>query len=159
MKQFNSILVASYLVAIAAEKGIPMNVTKAQKILFVLYAYYITIGRVIFDEQPKAWPFGPVFPKTRKKVDYNNAKPINSPEFDEIKSDVEFNESCISAVSNLGKNTASQLTEWSHKEGSPWDRTTKQVGFKSGAPIPDEFIKEYFATLFNNDTTPKKAVT
>ena len=149
MKQYNSILVAKFLVALAAQKGISINVTKTQKILFILYAFYITKNRVIFDERPKAWPFGPVFPKTRKKVDYNLPADINSPEFDEIREDAEFLQSCNSVIDTFGQNTAGQLTEWSHKEGSPWDKTTKLPGFKSGDPIHDELIKEYFTPLFH----------
>lgn len=50
---------------------------------------------------------------------------------------------------SYGSKTAAYLTEWSHKPGSPWDRTVKQPSFSWGDRIPDSYIQEYFKTLIS----------
>lgn len=67
-KPYDSVLVANYLLALANEKGVILNTTKVQKLLYMAYGLLLAEkNRIITDEQPKAWPYGPVFPKTRKK--------------------------------------------------------------------------------------------
>ena len=70
-KQYDSVIGAKLLLALAYEKGIVLNTTKVQKMLYILYSYYMAKHDIqIFSETPKAWPYGPVFPRTRKKVEF-----------------------------------------------------------------------------------------
>ncbi|MDR1054371.1 MAG: hypothetical protein LBL90_00730 [Prevotellaceae bacterium] len=47
----------------------------------------------------------------------------------------------------FGKWTASALSEWSHKEGSPWEKTVSTEEFKWGDKIEDGYIKSYFTKI------------
>ena len=148
MKRYDSVLVAKYMLALAHEKRLALNVTKVQKLLYILYGYFIArYGHKIITEEPKAWPYGPVFPKTRKQVDYTNILPLSSGEFSEIKEDRELTEVLDRVIQHYASFSASELSEWSHKPGGPWDKTTKQQGFDWSHPIPDEYIAEYFSNV------------
>lgn len=56
----------------------------------------------------------------------------------------------VDAVNHMHSMSAVYLTEWSHKEGSPWFRTLYE-GMEQGkqrawnTEIPDNYIKEYFS--------------
>lgn len=49
--------------------GALLNKTQINKLLFICYGMYLaaTGGKVLFeDDTPKAWPYGPVFPRVYK---------------------------------------------------------------------------------------------
>lgn len=147
-KTYDSVLGAKLLLALAYEKDIALNVTKVQKMLYILYSYFLAKhGVQIFSETPKAWPYGPVFPRTRNKVDFGIVYKRENPELTDISSEKEIVDKFISVIDIYSKFSASELSNWSHMPDSPWDRTTKLSGFKWGDFIPDEFIKEYFSNM------------
>lgn len=148
VRQYDSVLIAKYMLSLAYEKRIALNITKVQKMLYMAYGYFLSKGRQISTEAPKAWPYGPVFPRTRKNVDYQNILTLDNEIFDEIKVDNELTDKLNDIIAKYAGFTATELSDWSHMDGGPWDRTTKQDGFKWGiTAIPDEFIKEYFDEL------------
>jgi uncharacterized phage-associated protein len=149
MKTYDSILIAKYLLSFASSKQINLNVTKVQKLLYIIYGYYLAEfnGHRIIEERPKAWPFGPVFPRAQKKVDYSKITPINSKEFEEIEEDSKLVDIIIRVIDKYAKYSASRLSEWSHAVNGPWDRTTQQDNFKWNTDIPDEYISAYFKSI------------
>lgn len=146
MKTYESTLVAKYLLSLANSKMKNLNVTKVQKMLYIVYGYYLAKhNHNILNEAPKAWPYGPVFPRTQKKVDYTSVLPLNSPEFEELRNDESLTETINKVIDNYAGFTASQLSQWSHSEGGPWHRATLQPGFNWNNVIPDDYIKSYFS--------------
>jgi uncharacterized phage-associated protein len=146
-KQYDSVLGAKLLLALAYERGKVLNTTKVQKMLYIIYSYFLAKHDYqIFSETPKAWPYGPVFPRTRKKVDCIIQK-LDDPELSDIKSDTTIVDKFNSVIDKYSKFTASELSDWSHMEGSPWDKTTKESDFKWGDFIPNEYISDYFSNL------------
>lgn len=147
-KQYDSVLGAKLLLALAYEKGIVLNTTKVQKMLYILYSYYMAKHDVqVFSETPKAWPYGPVFPRTRKKVDFSVVYKKDNTDLIDIISEEGLVDKFNSVIDIYSKFTAGQLSDWSHMKNSPWERTTKLPNFKWGDFIPDEYIKEYFSNL------------
>jgi len=145
---YDSVTVAKYLLALAYRERIVLNVTKVQKLLFIAYGYFLAKkDHVLVDEAPRAWPFGPVFPKTRKRIDYGKMVDLQDPALKEISQDAEVTEVLSKIIKRYSEFSASQLSDWSHMPGSPWDKTTRQSGFNWDAPIPDDFIKEYFSSF------------
>ena len=76
-------------------------------------------------------------------LDLLSIKSTDSP--NDLQSDAELNKVIAFTLDNFGTWNAAQLTEWSHREGSPWYFTTQTVGFKWGDRIPDEIIYTYFS--------------
>lgn len=146
--QYDSVIGAKLLLALAYEKGIVLNTTKVQKMLYIIYGYFLAKHNCqIFTETPKAWPYGPVFPRTRNKVDFSRVYRRTDDELQEILNKKEIVEKFISVIDKYSKFSASHLSNWSHMELGPWDKTTKLPDFKWGNFIPNEYISEYFSNI------------
>lgn len=147
---YKSTTVAKYIVAMANEKKIRMNVTKLQKLLYITYGtYMVYMEKILTDEKPEAWPYGPVFPSTRLyflNEEFSTVS-LDDSELKSIKNDSKLNTIVHAVLDHFGKWSATNLTEWSHKSGSPWDYTKSQFGFHWGVEINDYIIKDYFATI------------
>lgn len=150
VKEYNSVLFAKYIIAWANDKGIPINMTKTQKLLYISYGVWLAvIGTRLLNEHPQAWPYGPVFPTTRNRllrVDFYDID-INNEDFSQIKNDEQVSSLLRLVFKTFGSWTAGQLTAWSHADGSPWERTTESDGFKWGDPISDNDIQKYFKMI------------
>lgn len=146
---FDSVIIAEYMLSLAHERRIVLNVTKVQKLLYMAYGYFLAKENLkISEESPKAWPYGPVFPRTRKKVDYDNVMTLDDPKFKEIKEEKNLTKKLTEIIEKYSKFSASKLSDWSHAQGGPWHRTTQMSNFKWGiTEIPEEYIKEYFLKL------------
>ena len=146
MDEYDSVSVAQYMRALALEDGLILGVTKVQKLLYILYAYFLVkYDTRIINEQPQAWPFGPVFPRTRSKIDYF-FKPAER-DFDFLKSDKDLEQALREIIQECGSLTAGALIEWSHEPYSPWDKIVKDNQKNYGKEIPDDLIKKYFLGL------------
>ena len=148
--EYSSVLIARYIVAMAQDKGLPINMTKVQKLLYIAYGIYLAIKDERFiDEHPQAWPYGPVFPSTRNKLLKENFYDIriDNPEFAELRINAELNSLLNLVFNNFGDWTASELSQWSHTDGSPWEKTVNQEDFSWGNRISDEDIKSYFSMI------------
>lgn len=129
-----------------------LNKTQVNKILFYVYGRYLAItGEKLFtDDSPKAWPYGPVFPRVNKRTDPSEVIKLSQDEVAMFKANEKAVEIVVEAVNHMYKMSAVYLTEWSHKEGSPWHRTLYE-GMEPGSQrawnteIPDAYIKEYFS--------------
>ena len=156
--KYNSVEIARYIIAIANSKAIPINMTKVQKLLYIAYGVYLAVMEErLLNEHPQAWPYGPVFPTTRNKLLKCNFYNINlkDGEFDKLRNDDTLNSLLKSVFSTFGFWTASQLSEWSHQDGSPWEVTTNQEDFSWGQVISDDDIKGYFKLITKQNTSRK----
>ncbi len=145
--KYNSVDVAQYIIAYANDNNFGINMTKLQKLLYIVYGVYIAVkNERLTNEHPQAWPFGPVFPTTRNKLlkknfyDYHLSNTI----FDKLNKDDEFVSLIALVFRTFGNKTAGYLSEWSHQTGSPWDKIRQSDKFKWGDRIPDEYIVDYF---------------
>lgn len=146
---FDSVTIAEYMLSLAYERRIVLNMTKIQKLLYLAYGKILADSGVeISKESPKAWPYGPVFPRVHKKVKLDNVKTLDDSCFDELRADTGLTDTLIRIIEKYSKFSASQLSDWSHLENGPWDKTTKQEGFKWGVTeIPNQYISEYFSKI------------
>lgn len=147
------------LIQFAAQKFYKMllNKTQINKILFYSYGVYLaeTKGNRLFtDDTPKAWPFGPVFPRVYKKI--NTDEPVNSFPA-ELVDAFQKNQKALSIIENaviqMHDMSAYDLTKWSHEEGSPWYLTIYNVDKEGNiisqnpwnSRIEDSVIRDYFS--------------
>lgn len=151
---YTSVDIARFIIAFANAKGKSINMTKLQKLLYITYGIYLAVNNArLFDEHPQAWPYGPVFPTTRNRLLKTDFYAINfySQEFNVLRSDQDITNLIDLVFRSFGDWTASQLTEWSHRNGSPWELTVDQDGFKWGNQIPDDFIRPYFNMIIGRN--------
>lgn len=147
--KFNSVDVAKYIAGKANEKKIFLNITKIQKLLYIAYGTYLRVyERRLTNEHPQAWPYGPVFPTTRNKMVSMALESIRATASPlELQNDSKLNKVIDFTLEHFGIWNAGQLTEWSHRDGSPWYYATRTPGFKWGDQIPDELIYNYFHSI------------
>lgn len=154
--RYDSVVVAFFIVAWANAHKVSINLTKTQKLLYIAYGANLVLGNNrLCGEHPQAWPYGPVFPTTRKRLLKTNLSAItlDSPDLAEVKNDSYLQSLMRFVFAGFGENTAGQLTAWSHSPNSPWDETTHLNGFKWGMEIPDAYIYKYFLSLIRVDNS------
>jgi len=142
---YSSIDIASYISYLCNKNKLSCNNTKIQKLLYITYGIYLAIyNRRLTDEQPKLWPYGPVFVNAFKEIKKIGCNNITNPDIEiskEVKDIIE------EVINKFGKFSAGALSDWSHEKNSPWDEINK-LGCKWNTPIPDSLIKNYFKENF-----------
>ena len=150
----NTFDVAKDIVFLCRKYKLDFNNTKVQKLLYLIFGFALvnnitpteSIGDVmsVINEEPRAWPYGPVFPTVYERyneiinnVDDNNYKLS-------VSSDVTLTKIVEETVKQWGKNNATALSNWSHKDGSPWSVVVNQDGSGWNTIIPEGVIREYF---------------
>lgn len=143
--------VGAYILARCKDKGIPMNQTKLQKLMYIVYGAYLVLENDrLCEEHPKAWPYGPVFPRVQKyfakEGNFADVGPslVNAEEYKSMKENDKLNEIIDNAIETFGSFTAKQLSDWSHKENSPWAKANASSNGQWNTEISDDVIKEYF---------------
>lgn len=138
--QYNSIDMAAHIARICIINNFNYNNTKIQKLLYCCYGCFLAkYNERLVDEYPRAWQYGPVFPRVfnyiHKKKDLMERTPITDLPEDK--------ENFLRNIINVfGKYDAVPLSEWSHKKGSPWEQVVSEFGLQQF--IPDDIIKNYF---------------
>ena len=86
---YDSVVIAEFMISLAFEKRIMLNMTKVQKLLYMVYGKFIAeSGKQVLKETPKVWPYGPVFPRVHNKIKLDNVKTLQDPMFDVVKNDI-----------------------------------------------------------------------
>jgi uncharacterized phage-associated protein len=150
MTPYKSTILAKYIAAYFNDKATDINITKIQKLTYIAYGVYLAVlDERLVDEHPQAWPFGPVFPATRNRLLKLNLYDIslNDDDLREISANTTVKSLLDLVFRTFGNWSARQLSEWSHKEGSPWEMTVSRPGFKWGKAIDDGDIKSYFKRI------------
>jgi uncharacterized phage-associated protein len=145
---YDSVSFAKYVYAICQKKNLDVGNTKFQKLIYAIYGFILAVkGIPIIGENPKTWPYGPVFPKIYKQFE----------EISKINADIEIEnweriltkeiKECIEKVLlAYGGESAINLTNWSHMKGSPWYVVIEIKGKPDNSVIPDDLIADYFKT-------------
>jgi uncharacterized phage-associated protein len=152
MKPYKSTILAKYIVAYLNSRGADVNMTKIQKLTYIVYGTYLAVkGERLVDEHPRAWPYGPVFPTARKQLSRQDLNSIDLSDSDlgVIKSDPDVVHVMEAVFRTFGRLSAGVLSEWSHRDGSPWERTVSSEGFNWNDPIDDESVKSHFKKILN----------
>ena len=137
--QYDSIDMARHIIAECKEKNIAdVCNTKINKLLYCVYGVYLAFyDKEILTEQPKYFPYGPVFPRVLKRYDELVKQPIKLELADSLKEIIDL------VLNTFGKASAARLSVWSHLENSPWDKA-KQKEAKYSDPLNPLEVRDYF---------------
>jgi len=132
--EVDSVEFAIYLNKKAKEKNLSVNVTKIQKWLYVCYGLYLAAyKKQLFNERPKAWDYGPAFPRVHKKQK-KNADSLDGLKNNLSEKDLKvFDEIIDPTLEKFGNWTASQLVDWTHKDERAWDIKYNKLGERYGS--------------------------
>ncbi|MDR3164856.1 MAG: DUF4065 domain-containing protein, partial [Synergistaceae bacterium] len=140
MKYF-SLNVASHIANVCEAQNITYNNTKIQKLLYCCYGCSLAMyNKRLCDEYPRAWQFGPVFPRVFSYIKKGHniltvCQKLDAP--------MDILALIDEVINTFGRHSATALSTWTHKEGSPWDIVVNAMNDPNGI-IPDDLIAEYF---------------
>lgn len=120
--EFRSSNVMAYILYKAKLAEHPINKTQAQKLLYCCYGIIMAkFNERLTDEHPKAWLYGPVFPRTINDI---NKKRLNVGMAKEFLAECpeDWMKWINKTLTTFWNYTATQLSAWSHIKGSPWDK-------------------------------------
>ena len=122
--EVDSVDFAIYLNQKASDLGIHTNVTKIQKWLYICYGIYFALHeKQLLTERPKAWDYGPAFPRVHKRQKKNNNS-LDNLTMNISSSELTKYDTVINAtLENFGDWSASELVTWTHEKGKAWDKT------------------------------------
>ncbi len=120
--EFRSSVVMAYVLNKGQQGGRLLTKTQAQKILYCCYGIIMArFNERLTDEHPKAWPYGPVFPRTLNDINKGRLTVEMAQEFRE-KCPKDWREWIDLTIRTFWGYTATQLSNWSHMAGSPWTK-------------------------------------
>lgn len=125
-----------------------LNKTQMQKLLFMCYGQALVMNnRPLFtDDTPKAWPFGPVFPRSYKRYEEVRPADLTDDEKNRFAQNIPLLQMIARTVADYCHVSATRLSDWSHEKDSPWWKTVfKPEGSAWNREISADVIREYFA--------------
>ena len=159
--------IAKDIVHLSNKYGYQCNHTKIQKLLFLYVGFCLFNGTkaeeelslimdgkqvemmAVVDEQPKAWPYGPVFVKVNNK--YQEIETEGLAENYSLKVKDELSKLILAeTVKKYGRVESGQLSEWLQKDGSPWKAVQTIDGTGWDVEIPLDLMREYFDNNLEN---------
>ncbi|EMX2273787.1 TPA: Panacea domain-containing protein [Yersinia enterocolitica] len=149
---YNPIQIANKFIELGVMNGSPITQMKAQKLTYI--AHGISLGfynKTLLSTPVCAWRYGPVVPSLYNLLKDNGSSLIMKP----VQLSATFmapldhhTDQMLTSVFNFYNNySAEQLSDFTHREGTPWYEATK-----IGADIiSDESIQSYYRRLLNKD--------
>ena len=139
---YDANLIAKYIVNRCSDTNKPISNLKLQKILYFVQAgFLVNKGKPCFNNEIKAWDYGPVAPDVYHE--YKMYGSANIPKSENIGGfsviSKEDRAQLDSIIDKTAKYSASTLVEITHRQ-SPW----KQAHQRGNETIYPEVIKEYF---------------
>lgn len=145
-RPLDSLQTMAYIIQQCDREKIPYNITKLQKLLYCCYGVVLArFGLRLTDEYPEAWPYGPVFPLTLRSLQFFGADAFKNKATTEVTNLPPDVLALINTtLKHFGLNSASELSRWSHRPGSPWAKASNN-GLALYGRLSDSDIRDYFA--------------
>ncbi len=128
---------------------------KLNKLVYIAYGWYAGLkGKPLFEELPQVWKYGPVVPSVYHEFKHFGRAPID-PEEEGFKdpglfiTDPDVWEFLDKIWEVYGKYTAIELSQRTHRKGTPWDIMWNHRGGMTtySLDIPFEEVKKYYRDL------------
>ncbi len=138
-------------------KGSGIQHMKLQKLVYYCHAWWLSVhDRPFIDERPQVWKYGPVFDELYHSLKGYGSQPITSMQrgdhFNEGPERIDdANDELMGLVdwvwARYGDKTAEELSERTHKDGTPWKIIAEKNHFRvpKGTVIDDVIIKQCFS--------------
>ena len=127
--------------------------TKLHKLLYICDGFLLAAGINFIDENPKAWNYGPVYPRVNnwlKKEPDAFTKSYNSL-FDDSPEIKEITALIDAVIGMYGSWSTNELSNWSHSPGSPWEMALEKGNGRMNSVIDKNDMKKYFKGIINDN--------
>lgn len=139
--------VANRLLELADEAGRQLTPLQLIKLVYLCQGWMLGLrGRSLFRNSIEAWAYGPVIPELYQAVRKYRDQPVTEliPE-DPAKFDDDEDDIIKQTFEQYGKFPGTALSTLTHREGSPWSITHKELGRNS--TISNDLIQGHFHGL------------
>lgn len=149
MSTVRGIDVANFFIDVinSDEEGSVTNL-QLNKIVFFAQAWSLVLkNKPLFDEDFRAWDYGPVLPSIYHKFK-DNGKQYIARVSDNIFEDVFDSETIdllLDVYREYSKYSATELVNLTHVKGGVWDQIRSKNKKKKNEIIPKDLIKEYYS--------------
>ena len=155
---YSASIIAYAFVKKGIDSGNPISQMKLQKMVYFSHGLHLALHhRPLIKDAIQAWKFGPVIPEIYREyklygsgpiIDFKWAKNPFFPEDNPLKElDYDAIETINSTWAALSDWDAVQLSNWTHLDGSPWQKYYKEG--VSDIIIPQAEMEEYFKQYVN----------
>lgn len=161
MEEDNIIYDAYYLINKFNQNERDVTNLQIQKLMYFFEAYYMNIYENVdklYECNFNAWAFGPVaIPLYAEFKKFGNEKIILTDDNKEKGNSIaEHKKELLDNIYQAFKDISStQLVEWTHMKGSPWnkvwERNGKKVGYGADTYIDKIESKEWFGKVFGRE--------
>ena len=159
---YSSKAIANFFLDRGMDDDIEISPMKIIKLVYIAHGYHLAVTDVaLIEDYVQAWAFGPVIPEL-----YHEFKKYGNMQIERYATDIYDNivmpnledklpksnmqlEQFLNIIWRLYKEFhALDLSEATHKEGTPWERTIKKKGLdRKYSIIDDRLIKAYYKGL------------
>lgn len=150
---YSPLNIANKFIKLACEAGTPITQMQAQKLVYIAHGISLGYkGQPLLSTPVCAWRYGPVVPVLYNSLKGYGRSPIHQPiPLPSVLTEQldTWADQLVGNVFNVyGKYSAEQLSEFTHREGTPW----KQTMAARSDIIPDGLIQNYYQKLLAGDS-------
>ncbi|WP_083901513.1 Panacea domain-containing protein [Azospirillum sp. B4] len=146
---YSAIKIANRLLEIAEESNGEIDPLKLIKLVYISHGWsFPVLGRALINDRIEAWQYGPVIPKLYHAIKKYRADPVTEKiegDRDSSRISKEDDDLLREVYSVYGKFSGGQLSNLTHKSGTPWDVTWNENGKNS--EISNDLIKQHYGRL------------
>ena len=149
---YDSVAVANQFILIAKKAGKPLcSLTKLVKLVYIAHGCYLALrDKVLIRDDIEAWRYGPVIPRVYRT--FRRMPPVAEPLEISLQTDEKLAADDARLVESVhgsyGRFHYTDLSELTHKKGTPWDIVYRNDGVKG--KIDNDLIKDYYYDLIEN---------
>ena len=137
-------------------QGTHVTPLKLIKLAYISHGYHLGfLNRPLFNDEAKAWPYGPAVENIYHAVKHFKRRQINKELFDgPIDDDTNDDANSIIdlVVRAYDKYDGLQLSTITHRKGSPWHIAIEKYG--QWETIPNRLIQEHYKSMIRSDGNP-----
>jgi uncharacterized phage-associated protein len=166
---YDSKAIANYFLDCAKQSGKKLDPMQLQKLVYFAHGWHLVVGGgALIDEMVEAWRYGPVIPSLYHEFKSFGKNPITKkashftivnedkwdyvvvePSIDNVEDTAKTRKLLDIIWDSYGKLSGIQLSNLTHKPGSPWHVTWEQAQGRKNVDIPDDLIRNYFRSLLD----------
>jgi uncharacterized phage-associated protein len=148
---YNAITIADEILRLAKKAGKALTPLQLMKLVYISHGWSLAVRSMdLFPDRIEAWKYGPVIPDLYQATKHFGRNPIPVSAVDDVKPnavDAQTLAFLDDVFGKYGSLTGIQLSNLTHKSGTPWSQVYDSGVF--GIEIPDEVIKNHYLSLLN----------
>lgn len=146
--------VAEYVLWLASESGKRLDPMQVLKLVYIAHGWMLGLrDSPLINESAEAWTYGPVVPSVYQKYKKFRSGYVTDVPETEPSGFTEGERTLMRQVwDRYSGFTGLQLSELTHKPGTPWAITRQVVG--AGAVIPNDLIQSHYKQLARERRVP-----